>query len=154
MPIAIESEATARVIEGYLVEHLFERRADVEADAPVLATYQPLRVGPFRFLCAVGDVSLEAPAAPAGFVIDAATLVPPAYRARLAGAAPGETTVWLDQGRIELRGCSLESVLALAAEAFVRREARADNPWIAGTVREPPAFLLDPAAVPGATASH
>ena len=154
MPNAIESQATARLIEGYLVEHLFDTAPAAEVAAPGVTAYQPLRVGPFRFLCRADELSLVAPMTPAGVVIDAGKLVPAAYQSRLSGATPGPASVWLEQGCIELRGCSLEPVLALAPGAVALRDARGDNPWIAGSVREPPAFMLEPAALQDALANH
>ena len=166
MQTAMESEATARLIEGYLVEHLFEALTASEPELlpepktapvpePVLdPSFQPLRVGPFRFLCPVAEVGLVAPTEPALRVLEASDLVPATYRARLDAAATGSATVWLDQGRIEVRGCSLEPTLTLATSAVAARDARGDCPWIAGSVREPPAFVLDPQALATEAVSH
>ena len=145
MQIAIESEATARVIEGYLVEHLFEPAAEPAAKpVPAATSYQALRVGPFRFLCPDGAVTLQPSPQVAFRRLEASELVPAAYRARLAGMdTEGATSVWLDEGRVEVRGCHLEQRLELPASAVNLREARGDSPWIAGSVREPPAFVLD-----------
>ena len=154
MPIAIETDATARLIEGYLVEHMFETPPQADPDEPVISAYVPLRVGPFRFLCAVGAVDVAPPATPATLVIDAAELVPAAYRARLSAAAAGEATVWLDGGRVELRGCLLEPILTLGPNAIVPRDVRGEQPWIAATVREPPAFMLEPQALGAGPANH
>ena len=148
MQIAIESEATARVIEGYLVEHLFESTAEPAVRPAPAPGFQALRVGPFRFLCPVGAVTLHPPTLAPSRVMEASELVPSAYRARLAGmATEGATSIWLADGRIEVRGCHPEAVLELAASAVTLRETRGDSPWIAGSVREPPAFVLDPGAL-------
>lgn len=146
MQTAIESETTARVIESYLVEHLFESAGDA-APAATPIRFQPLRVGPFRFLCPADAVALAPPGEAASLVLEAADLVPPAHRARLSGATTGGLTVWLDGGRLEVRGCSLEPAFALDGAAVVARQTRGDTPWIAGSVREPPAFVLEPQAL-------
>ena len=72
MAIAIETDATARLIEGYLVEHMFETPPQADPDEPLVSAYVPLRVGPFRFLCAAEAVDVAPPATPATLVIDAA----------------------------------------------------------------------------------
>ena len=75
MAIAIETDATARLIEGYLVEHMFEAPPQADPDEPVISAYVPLRVGPFRFLCAAEVVDVAPPETPATLVLDAAELV-------------------------------------------------------------------------------
>ena len=153
MQLGIESDATARLIEGYLVEHLFEA-VDAASEVAVEPAYLPLLVGPFRFLCPVADVSTLPSAQPPLRVLEACELVPSPYRSRLGHAATGSTVVWLDGGRVEVRGCNLEPVLCLPETAVTPRETRGDTPWIGGAVREPPAFVLDSKAMAVGAAGH
>ncbi len=132
------------VLAAYLEEHLqgcFEAppaRAAIE----VLA----FRVGPFRFLCQADALGVTAGSL-AALTLDAAELVPDAYRAHLRpGVRRGPDVLQFKGGRLEIRGCQVERPLQLQAAAIAPRGPRADAPWISATTRDPPAFVLDPDA--------
>lgn len=143
----VETENTANVIISYLVEHLVGERDEATSPAGSgTPLYQVLRVGPFRFVCLSSALCLTPPARLPSVVLEARDLVPASYQARVAALPAAADTCWLDEGRIEIRGCRVEEMLTLEESQFVPREARGASPWICATLRAPPAFVLEPEA--------
>ena len=104
-------------------------------------------IGPFRFLCPVDAVLDEPPELPCSVVIEAVDLVPAPYRNQAAASQHvGRDVVWLKGGRLEIRGCRLEPSIAIRRSELRSRGPRAEAPWIGATLRDPPAFFLDPDA--------
>jgi len=152
--------STAEIVASYLQDHLEGVLAAPvvvpeilpEAPAPTPVDPDVLRVmsfmaGPFRFLCPVDAVLSAVPDSPCAMVIDAADLVPDPYRAQLGNNLQiGRESIWLKGGRLEIRGCRLEQSLEIRHSNLTSRGPRAAAPWIGATLRDPPAFVLDPDA--------
>jgi len=129
------------VLVAYLDEHL-QDCFDVPATRATIEVLA-FRVGPFRFLCRADALDPTAGNI-ATVTLDAAELVPDAYRAHLRpGARRGPDVLRFKGGRLEIRGCQVERPLQLQPAAIAPRGPRADAPWISATTREPPAFVLD-----------
>jgi hypothetical protein len=152
--------STAALVASYLQDHLegvFAAPvvvAEIPKEEPAPPAVDPdiirvlnFMVGPFRFLCPMDAALAAAPDSPCAMVIEAADLVPEPYRAQLRqGLQHGRDSVWLKGGRLEIRGCRLEQALEIRQSRLTARGPRAAAPWIGATLREPPAFVLDPDA--------
>ena len=126
---------------------LFELSSPPPVVDPDLMGVICLLVGPFRFLCPVDAVLDEPPELACAVVIEAVDLVPAPYRNQAAASQQlGRDVVWLKGGRLEIRGCRLDPSIAIRRSDLRSRGPRAEAPWIGATLRDPPAFFLDPDA--------
>ena len=111
--------------------------------------YCRFKVGPFQFAIATTAVVDEPIDLARRVMIDGAALVPPRYRQHLDAHAAATTldSLVLKRGRVALAGILRVGEFKIADDAIVARGMRAEAPWIAGSVREPPSFVIDPDAL-------
>ncbi len=146
--MAPAATAAHAALVQYVEDHLAEPPQDDESASPVGRSNLMFRVGPFRFLLAGADAG--GATRDTASCMHGAELVPPQFRAHLdaaGGVMMGADTVWLAGGCLAIAGCVCEGHREIDMANVRQRELRSEAPWIAGTLADPPAFVLDPLAL-------
>ena len=132
-----------RLVAQYLDDYIVEQNASPALD------YCRFRVGRFQFAIARAAVTDELVDPTRVITIAGWSLVPPRYRTQLAEQWPTSAidSVMLKGGRVALTGILRVGGLRIPNAAVIARGMRTDAPWIAGSLRDPPSFVLDPDAL-------
>jgi len=147
MTITQTPSAARQWLAQYFDEHL---AAPPCADlTPVAAAvrFMQFRVGPFQFVLQAAAVS-DGVQPERAIRVQGHELVPARYRDKLdLSAITGPDLIALKGGRIEIAGCLRCGELEVPATAIHTRGLRRDTPWLMGSLRQPPSFVLDPDAL-------
>ena len=140
-----------RLVAQYLDDYILEHNAS-PAPLPVPASaldYCRFRVGQFQFAIASAAITDEWVDSTRVVTIGGWSLVPPRYRTQSAEQPHTRAmdSVMLKGGRVALTGILRVGELRITDAAVIARGMRTDAPWIAGSLRVPPSFVLDPDAL-------
>ncbi len=133
---------TLALVAQYIDEQLSEGASIAKPSPAPAETFVQLCVGKLRFLLPSEAITTAIPS-PEAVLIDAQTLVPEKYRVHARSADDNGPPVVLQGGRLALSGVTSTTVLSSAEVELKPRAERASEPWISGTSRRPPAFVLD-----------
>ena len=140
-----------RLVAQYLDAYILEQHASpAPLPAPASALdYCRFRVGRFQFAIASAAITDEWVDPTRVVTIDGWLLVPLRYRTQSAEQAPTSAldSVLLKGGRVALTGILRVGELQITDAAVITRGIRTEAPWIAGSLRDPPSFVLDPDAL-------
>lgn len=148
MTIAQTPSAARQWLAQYFDEHLAAPPSADLAPVAVAVRFMQFRVGPFQFVLQAAAVSDGIRWPERALRISGHALVPARYRDTLdLSAITGPDLIALKGGRIEIAGCLRCGELEVPATAIRTRGLRPDTPWLMGSLRQPPSFVLDPDAL-------